>query len=179
MKASVLLADKGTINPQQGTLNLLNAGWVQTQLIQNPMAPGGLLTPPHAVAVFFEVEHALCNRPIELVLALLTEDGQPVQMPTPTGAQELRISTFVTVPSPAMASIGTPGTGNSLIEIMPGLLVSPGAYRWHASLGGEHHEEWFAAFRVLPPPQMPSFTFGAAAAGPQAPSAPPDETAPG
>ena len=32
MKVHVLLADKGTNNPQAGTLNLLNAGWGVTQV---------------------------------------------------------------------------------------------------------------------------------------------------
>jgi len=159
MKVSVLICDKGTANPQQGTLNLLNVGWVQTQLGLNPAVPGSLLTPPHAVAVFFEVEHAYCNRPIELVLTLEDEDGRVVSMPGPTGPQEIRLVSAVTVGSPAMASLGTPGAGNALVEIMPGLLVPPGAYRWNVSLAGEHHEEWFGAFRVLPPPQMPMFSF--------------------
>jgi len=178
MKLSILLADKGTANPQQGTLNLLNVGWVQTQLVPSPVplpgVQGGLITPPHAVVVFFEVEPAFCNRPIELVLSLLTDDGQPVEMPGPMGEQPVRVSSVVTVPSPAMAPIGSPGTGNALIEIFPGLLVPPGAYRWDATLAGEHHDEWFVSFRVLPPPQMPTFTFGAAAATPPPPP-PPEE----
>ena len=163
MKVSVVLADRGTNNVPQGTVNLLNVGWVQTQLQLNPAVPGGLVTPPHTVAIFYEVEHPYCNRPIELVVRLLTEDGHVVQMPGPTGAQQdLRVATVVTVPSPAMAPIGAPGTGTAMIEIFPGLMVAAGSYRWDVSLAGEHHEEWFAAFRVLPPAQMPGFTFGAA-----------------
>jgi hypothetical protein len=178
MKVSVVLADKGTNNPQQGTLNLLNAGWVQTQLTSSPLVPGALVTPPHAVAIFFEVEHSLCNRPIEIVLALLTEDGRPVEVPSATGGeQQVTVGSVVTVPSPAMAPLGTPGTGNALIEIFPGLLVPPGGYRWNVTLAGEHHEEWFAAFRVLPPPQMPSFTFGVPVS-PPAPEIPEDPGTP-
>ncbi|MGO8873397.1 MAG: hypothetical protein ACLQPH_18740 [Acidimicrobiales bacterium] len=123
------------------------------------------MTPPHTVGIFYEVEHPLCNQPIELVARLLTEDGHPALMPD---GQEVRIATVVTVPSPAMAPIGAPGTGTSLIEVFPGLIIPPGSYRWDVSLAGEHHEEWFAAFRVLPPPQMPAFTFGS----PQPGSAP-------
>src|SRR5450759_2667907 len=138
MRVSVVLADKGTNNLQQGTLNLLNVGWVQTQLNPAPGVVGGFLTPPHAVAVFFEVDHPDCNHPIELVLALLTEDGQPVHVHGPEGDQEIRISNFVTVPSPGMAPIATPGTGNALIEIFPGLPLQPGGYRWEVTLNQNH-----------------------------------------
>lgn len=149
MKVAVVLADKGTNNPQGGTLNLLNAGWVQTQLVAHPLAPPGqLITAPHIVVVFFEVEHTLCNTPIELVLELLTEDGQAVQVPSPTGPQPVRVMSVVMVPSPAMAPIAAPGTGNALIDIFPGLPLQPGTYRWQVTLAGQHHDEWYAAFRV-------------------------------
>jgi hypothetical protein len=161
MKVSILLADKGTANPPAGTLNLLNVGWVQTQLNNAPAVPGGMITPSHAVAVFFEVEHQRCNHPIELVLELLDEDGQPVTVPGPQGPQQIRVSNFLTVASPAAAPIGASGTGNALIEIIPGLPLAPGSYRWNASLDGEHLADWFAAFRVLPPAQAPNIVFGA------------------
>lgn len=173
MKVAVVLADKGTTNPQPGTLNLLNVGWVQTQLVQHPAAPGQLLTQPHVVVIFFEVEHNFCNVPIELILELLTEDGQPVSIPSPTGPQPIRVSNITTVISPAAAPIATPGAGNTMIDIFPGLPLQPGTYRWQVTLAGEHHEEWYAAFRVLPPPQMPQFTFGGSGAPPQPP--PPEE----
>jgi len=170
MRVSALLADKGTANPAAGTLNLLNVGWVQTTLVTHPMAPGALITPPHAVAVFFEAEHQFCNRPIELVLALLDEDARPVKVPNPAGAQEIRIASVTTIPSPAMAPLASPGTGNALIDVFPGLMIPPGSYRWNVTLGGEQGEDWFAAFRVLPAPQAPTLTFGA---GPQGPPADP------
>ena len=109
MKVSVVLADKGNANSQEGTLNLLNVGWVQKQLTQHAAAPGQLITPPHVVVAFFEVEHSLCNTPIELVLELLTEDGQPVSIPSPTGPQPVRVTSVTTVLSPAGAPIAAPG----------------------------------------------------------------------
>jgi hypothetical protein len=165
MKLSVLLADKGTQNPQAGTLNLLNAGWVQTQLRPAPPMmpglPGGLITPPHAIAVFFEVEYNQCNRPIELVLELLNEDGRPVEIPGPAGPQQLRITQQVTIPSPGGVSLATPGNGNAMVEIFPGLPLAPGTYRWQATLDGESPDESsLAAFRVVPPAQPPVVAFG-------------------
>ena len=177
MKIDVVLADKGTNNPAQGTLNLLNAGWVQTQLTPSPLAGGQLITSPHIVVVFMEIEAARCNRPLELVIALLNEDGRPVEMPTPQGPQPVRVSSLVTIPSPAMAPIGAAGTGSAMIDIFPGLLVNPGTYRWSVSLDGEQHEEWYAVFRVLAAPQLPTFNFGASAA-PEPPLQPPPDVPP-
>ena len=161
MKVLVVLADKGTINPQQGTLNLLNAGWTQTHLRPAPqMMPGAFITAPHAVAAFFEVEYAHCNHPIELVLALLTEDGRPVQLPAPAGPQEIVFRQMLTIQTPGGAPYGTPGVGNALVEIAPGLPLPAGGYRWNVTLDNEHHEDWYAAFRVVQPPQMPGVVFG-------------------
>ncbi len=154
MRVQILLADKGTRNPGQGTLNLLNVGWSQTPLRPAPpMVPGGLITGPHAVAIFFEIEHQYCNHPIELVLSLLTEDGPTVQLPGPAGPQEMRIRQMVTVMSPGGVPIGTPGNGNAIVEIFPGLPLRPGGYRWNVTLAGKEGEDWFAPFRVVPPPQ--------------------------
>jgi hypothetical protein len=142
------------------------------------MAPGAWITPSHVVAVFFEVEHAFCNRPIELVLELLNEDGRNVQVQSPVGPQHVAVKSVVTVASPAMAPIGASGTGNAMVEIVPGLMIPPGDYRWNVTLAGEHHEEWFAAFRVLPAPQMPQFTFGAPVQHPPLADPPNDEPDP-
>lgn len=155
MRVQVLLADKGTTNPQAGTLNLLNVGWTQTLLRPAPMgiAPGLLMTAPHAVAIFFEIEPKHCNRSIELIVSLLDEDGHVVDMPGPAGPQEMRLRQQMTVPTPGGVPMGTPGTGNALIEIFPGLIVSPGGYRWSVELDGLTGDDWFAPFRVVAQPQ--------------------------
>lgn len=160
MKVYVLLADKGTLNPQAGTLNLLNAGWSQTPLLQNPIIPGGAGTPPMAVAVFFEVDHSDCNHPIELVLELRTEDGHPVVMPGTPDQQPMRISQYITVPSPGGAPMGTPGVGNALFEFQPGLSLTLGGYRWEVTLAGKHEDAWVTSFRVISAPSPTQVTFG-------------------
>jgi len=164
MKVTVLLADKGTNNPQGGTLNLLNVGWTRTVLRPAPMVPGGFLTPPLALAVFFEVEHSHCNHPIDLVIRLVNQDGQPVQVPGAAGTQPLVITQTMTVMSPAGAPIGAPGVGNALIEILPGLIIAPGNYRWEVTLDGDHDADWEASFQVVAPPQM-GFMIGAPPVG--------------
>lgn len=164
MRVSVLLADKGTINPHAGTLNLLNVGWSQAPLRPAPaplQVPGGFLTLPTAIAVFFEVEYQHCNHPIALVLTLLNEDGRPVELPGPQGPQQVQLTQMVTVVSPAGAPYGTPGSGNALVDISPGLPLAVGGYRWNVTLDGEHEDPWFAAFRVMAAPQAPVVTFGA------------------
>lgn len=167
MKVSVLLADKGTANLQARTLNLLNIGWSHTvlrPLLVPPMAPGQapqmqLMTPPHAVAVFYEVEHMHCNHPIALVFSLESEDGQPVSVAGPVGRQPMVITQNITVPSPPQAPIGSPGVGNTLLEVFPGLAIEPGTYSWRVELDGEANEDWRARFYVLAPPQQPLMTF--------------------
>lgn len=161
MKVNVLLADKGTSSPAHGTLNLLNAGWTQTQLTGSPVpnAPGLSLTPPHAVAVFYEVEPAFCNKAIELVVELVTQDGETVQLPGPAGPQAMRLQQQITVETPGGVPIGTPGTGNRLIEIFPCLPLAPGIYEWRVSLAGQHQTDWHARFHVAGPPGPPTFGF--------------------
>jgi hypothetical protein len=121
------------------------------------------------VAVFFEVDQRDCNHPIELMLSLLTEDGQPVQVPGPTGLQDLLIVQQIIVPSPAGAPIAAPGVGNSLIEIFPGLALAPGGYEWRVRLAGQENADWNARFRVMHPPQAPTISFGTTTAPPETP----------
>lgn len=83
MKVYVLLADKGKTNPQAGTLDLLNAGWIVTGY--GSMTPVGRATHPQAVAIFYEVGLSRCNKDLVLVVELLTEDGQQVTFPQPPG----------------------------------------------------------------------------------------------
>ena len=162
MKVQILLADKGTQNPQAGTLNLLNVGWSQTGL--SSPAPGVSITPAHAVAVFYEVEPHHCNHPIDLLLELVTQDGHEVQLPGPAGPQPMRVTQQITIPSPGGAPSGTPGSGNTLLEVQPGLPLSPGGYEWRVTLAGEHREEWSASFRVVAPPNsQPVFGTGSPA----------------
>ena len=90
VKLYVLLADRGTHNPQNGTLSLLNVGWAVTQLRrhmnQGPAGPGQpLMTAPYVVVVFMEAELGMCNKTLTLEMELLTEDGDVVENPWPRG----------------------------------------------------------------------------------------------
>lgn len=146
MKVNVLLADKGTQSPQ-GTLNLLNVGWTQTPLQPSGLVGPGLpvlLTPPHAVAVFYEVEPKHCNHPIDLIVELVTEDGQAVSVPGPAGPQPMILTQPITVATPGGFPAGTPGIANAILEIFPGLPLEPGGYEWR---GTAWQGEWVRAAR--------------------------------
>jgi hypothetical protein len=154
LKVNVLLADKGKTNPQAGTLDLLNAGWSQTSPTPSPM---GQVVPPQVVAIFFEVDRHLCNRDITLLVELVDEDGGAVALPGPAGPQPMRIEQHIRVPIPPLLPGGAPGSGNLLLELMPGPPLAPGVYTWRVTLNGEHRDDWTATFYVLPPPEAPTF----------------------
>lgn len=151
MKVHVLLADKGTQNPQAGTLNLLNVGWGGTGV--NPQG----MTPPAAVAMFFEAEFLECNQPVSVVLELLDEDGHVVNVPGPTGPQPMRVQQSVSIATPVGAPAGAPGKANILTEVHPGLPLSAGSYKWVVTIDGRTSDDWTVTFFVVSPPQPPVF----------------------
>jgi len=163
VKVYVLLADKGTHNPQTGTVNLLNVGWAVTQL--RPLGPGGqasgapMVTSPQAVVVFVEAELAMCNRPLMLELRLLSEDGDLVEIQAPGGHQAVRLQQQMMVPSPAGVPTGFPGHATAMMELPQGLPLGPGIYRWQARVNDKEEDEWSAHFFVAPPLQPPTFGF--------------------
>jgi hypothetical protein len=165
VRVSVLLADRGTPNLASGTLNLLNVGWSVTRFQPapsgGPFHSGLYLTAPHVVAVFFELEQAHLNHPIELLLELLTEDGRAVDVPGPAGPQPMRMQTEITVPSPGGLPLGTPATGNTMLEMFPGLPIGPGAYVWRATLARDQDNAGEARFNVMAAPMAPQPLFGA------------------
>ncbi len=171
MKIYVLLADRGTHNPQTGTLNLLNVGWAVTQLRRPPgpavpVPPAPLVTAAHVVVVFVEAELAMCNKNLVLEIELLSEDGEVVEIPGPSGPQAVRLEQQIMVPSPAGVPTGFPGHATSMMELPTGLPLAPGIYRWQARLNGKFEDDWSAHFYVAAPPQPPTFGFPSSSAQP-------------
>jgi hypothetical protein len=164
VKIYVLLADRGSQNPHNGTLNLLNVGWSVTQL-RRAMGPGiapntgPLVTGPQVVVVFIEAELAMCNRSHTLQIELLTEDGDVVEIQGPAGPQAVRLEQPIMVPSPAGVPTGFPGRATAMMELPTGLPLSPGIYRWQARVNGKEEDDWSARFFVAPPPQPATFGF--------------------
>ena len=164
MKIYVLLAEKGAQNPHNGTLSLLNVCWAGTQL-RRPMGPPvgegaqPLLSGPQVVVVLIEAELAMCNRSLTLEIELLTEDGDVVEIPGPTGPQAVRLEQTLMVPSPSGVPTGFPGRASSMMELPTGLPLSPGIYRWQVRVNGKEEDDWSAHFYVASPPQAPTFGF--------------------
>ena len=59
-----------------------------------------LLSGPQVVAVLIEAELAMCNRSLTLEIELLTEDGDVVEIPGPTGLRQFAWSRLSWSPAP-------------------------------------------------------------------------------
>jgi hypothetical protein len=154
VKINVILADAGTQDPT-GKLNLLGVGWSVTAV-----GPNGL-TADSAVAVFLEVPWDKANRELEVVLQLFDDDRSPFLLPTPAGAQPLRIAQKVVVPIASGAPNGSSGIANLLAQFQGGLPLSPGNwYCWRVTVDDESNDAWTARFFVRRQPSMPSFGTG-------------------
>src|SRR5688572_20974936 len=92
MKVTMLLADAA--QAVGGKLYVLGGGWSMT----------GPEPTPSAIAIKLEVPWDLANRPHELSLALLDDDGQPVVV----GDKPLQIQGRFEVGRPAGLPAGTP-----------------------------------------------------------------------
>ena len=146
LRVQVLLADRATTTGSGGTLNLLNAGWSATQHT-------GQMTPGHTVAVFFVVPFSRCNRDLSFTLELVDDDGHTV---TPTGGPPLRVQQTMRFSPPLGAPNGTAGSGNFMVEVLPGLAIPGGhTYTWQASVDGESNPDWSVTYWVAPPPSLP------------------------
>lgn len=151
MKINVILADTGQNDPA-GKVHLLGAGWSVTAV-----QPTGL-TPDSAIAVFLEVPWDRCNRELVVVLALINEDGTPVELPMPDGTQPIRFHHNIVVPSVPGAPNGSPGQATILVAIQGGLPLAPGHwYRWQVEVGGQTDPQWHASFFVQRQASAPSF----------------------
>lgn len=164
VKLYVLLADRGTHNPQAGTLSLLNVGWAVTQLRRHmsPVARApatSLMTGPCVVVVFIEAELGMCNKTLTLEMELLTEDGDIVEIPGQAGPQAVRLEQPIMVPSPPGVPTGFPGHATAMMELPTGLPLVPGIYRWQARVNGKEDDDWSAHFYVAAPPQQATFGF--------------------
>ncbi|MEU7174648.1 MULTISPECIES: DUF6941 family protein [Micromonospora] len=152
MKVNIVLADVGT-QDSVGKLNLLGAGWSQTQV-----GPNGR-TPDMSIAIFVEIPWDRANREILLIAELIDEDGQAVTLPTsPDQAQPVRIEHRPVAGPPLGAPNGSPAQVSMLINMQGGLPLQPGRwYSWRVSVDGEQREDWQAKFYVSRLGTAPTF----------------------
>jgi hypothetical protein len=138
-------------NEATGKLNILGAGWSVTTTQANG------LTPNSALAVFVEVPWDRCNRELRLSMALVTEDGQPVAVPTADGHQPLVITQPLVIAPVPGAPNGSTGHHAMMINFQGGLPLSPGRwYKWRVTVDGESRDDWEARFFVRRQPSAPS-----------------------
>lgn len=156
MKLHIFLADYAQ-NDLAGKIHALGVGWGQTQI-----QPTGL-TPSQAVVVLIEVPWDQCNKPLSLVLELVTEDGQPVPIPTDeSGSTEpLRFESQVLAVPPPGAPNGSPGKTSLIANLAGGLPLNAGHwYTWRATLDGKTSSDWEVLFYVARQPMQPTFGGG-------------------
>ena len=121
MKVNLLLADSAQV--VGGKLYLLGGGW-------SAIGPDPT---PFAFAMLIEVPWNEANQRFRFKLELLSEDGQPVAMPTPQGEQPLVLD--------GAFEVGRP----------PQLPLEPDrVYAWRLSIDDETEDDWRRTFTTRP-----------------------------
>ena len=141
-----LLADHA--QALSGKLYIMGGGW-------NIVGP----TPaPIALAGILELEWDEANQPKRLRIELMTEDGQPVMVPTPTGDRPVVIEGNAEVGRPPGTRAGTAFNVPIAINVGPLLIPPGGRYVWRFSIDGQSRDEWrlpFSTRPLQPPAQLP------------------------
>ena len=118
-----------------------------------------------AFAIAVGIVDAVVNQPklirggidiyARLRLALLDEDSQPVQVPTPTGDQPFELRAEFEVGRPAGLRVGTPLDVAMAINIAPIALRPNSRYIWRYFINGRSEDDWQVGFStVQPQPQL-------------------------
>jgi hypothetical protein len=121
MEVQLILCDAAQAEPS-GKVHMLGAGWSVTR---SPTS--------HAVAVLVKVPWDRANESLPLRLALLTTDGQPVQMPTPEGTARIEQVGAIEVGRPAGVAAGSMLDAAFAMSVPP-LPLPPGRYEWRLEL---------------------------------------------
>jgi hypothetical protein len=133
-----LLADHAqAIN---GKLYVMGGGW-------NVIGPD---LAPFALAGIIELDWNESNQPHRVTAELLTEDGQLVLVPTPTGNQPAIVALTVEVGRPVGVRAGTPLNVPIAINL-GGVPIPPdGRYVWRFSINGQSRDDWRLSFSTRP-----------------------------
>ncbi len=138
MEAHLLLADFAQ-GDGTGKVSAIGLGWSVTT------SP----TPHHSLVVVLKVGWEEANNPHHMSLDLLTADGlHAVQVPSPVGAQPLRVEVDFEVGRPPGTPIGSSVDHSLAINVGPGLPLSAGRYEWRMEIDGVQRGEWRAGFTV-------------------------------
>ena len=123
-----------------GKLYISGGGWGVT----------GSTTDPMAVAVLISVPWDRTNSKVQLVLALVDADGNPVVQRGPLGDVPVRVEGQFEVGRPPGVKPGTPIDVPLAMNVQPLTLSPDSRYTWTLTLNGEQHEDWTLAFSTQP-----------------------------
>jgi len=128
----LILCDAAQADSASGKLHMLGAGWTVTS---SPTAP-------HAVALMIQVPWDRANQELPVRVELLTQDGQAVTIPGPTGPQPIISEIKLEVGRPPGIAPGS--TLNTAFAVnVAALPLSPGRYEWRATVDGDTQGESF------------------------------------
>lgn len=128
----IILCDAAQTDAATGKIHMLGAGWTIT----------GSPTAPHAVALMIQVPWDRTNQKLPVRMKLVTDDGQPVSMPGPTGPQPLVSQVELEVGRPAGIAPGSTLSAVFAANVAP-MSLSPGRYEWRASVDRQSQGESF------------------------------------
>jgi hypothetical protein len=123
-----------------GKLYVLGAGW-------NLIGPDPT---PSALAFQIDVPWDQANRKQRLKIVLVSDDGQPVMVSTPTGNAPAELTTEFEVGRPPGLRPGTPLSVVLAINIGPIPLKPEGRYEWRCHINDETHDDWACSFSTRP-----------------------------
>jgi hypothetical protein len=133
----MLLADHAVV--ADGKLYINGGGWSVT-------SPGS----SSAIAIKLDVPWDRTNQPLRLRLRLLGQDGEPVTVPGPEGAQPVEIVGEAEVGRPAGLAHGADIDFPLAFQIGP-LPLRPGQrYEWVLDVDGETQQDWHLTFSTRP-----------------------------
>ena len=139
MKLTMLLCDAA--QAVNGKLYVLGGGWNVT----------GPDPAPSAIAIQIDVPWDRTNTRHKLRLDLVTDDGQPVPIPSPTGQSPAQITAEFEVGRPAGHRAGTPLSVVLAVNLGPLPLPAGSRYEWRCSINEETRDDWRVAFSTRAP----------------------------
>jgi hypothetical protein len=103
-----------------------------------------------ALAGIVELEWHEANQPRRLRIELLTDDGRPVEVPTPIGQLPVVIEANVEVGRPPGVPPGTSFNLPLAINVAPMPIPPGGRFVWRFTIDGESRDEWRLPFLTRP-----------------------------
>lgn len=141
MRATLVLADFARV--VDGKLDVLGAGWNMVNATEVTMGVG----------VIVEIPWSDTNRPHQLRLELFGADGEPVQLPSPTGegTETLTVEAGFEVGRPPGIAPGTPLNMPFAVNVNNVPLPQGNRYEWRLTINGQSQADWYVGFESRVP----------------------------